>query len=331
MWAYITRRLLWLPILLLAVSLITFALGRFAPSDPVRIRLGNRYTPEKATILRREMGLDRPFWVQYGDYMWGVTAPKLYSTSIVVEGRRLVVPLVRFDLGESSQRPGQSVTKVIGPKMWVSAQLALAALVIAIGVGLPLGFFIAHKQGSWEDPSAVTLSLVLMSIPVMVTVPLLLWVFCLKLDWVSCGGTPFGLFRGTIVVPALAMGVPGIAGFTRLMRAVTLDVMGQDFIRTANAKGLSPLTVDTRHVLRNAMIPIITILAFSLAGLIGGAFITETIMGIPGIGRFAVDAIFSRDYDVIMAITLIGAFAFVLANLLADLAYAFIDPRIRYQ
>jgi ABC-type dipeptide/oligopeptide/nickel transport system permease component len=115
------------------------------------------------------------------------------------------------------------------------------------------------------------------------------------------------------------------------MRASTLDVLGQDFIRTAHSKGLKSLTIDTRHVFRNAMIPIITILAFSLAGLIGGAFITETILGIPGIGRFVVDSIFNRDYPVIMAVTLIGASAFVMANLLADVAYAFIDPRIRYR
>ena len=126
------------------------------------------------------------------------------------------------------------------------------------------------------------------------------------------------------------MGVPGIAGLTRLMRSSTLDVLGQDFIRTATAKGLGSVVIDRRHVLRNAIIPIITILGFSLAGLIGGAFITETIMGIPGIGRFAVESIFQRDYPVIMAITLIGAAAFVIANLVADVAYAFVDPRIRY-
>ena len=125
------------------------------------------------------------------------------------------------------------------------------------------------------------------------------------------------------------MGVPGIAGITRIMRASTLDVLGQDFIRTARAKGLSEWRVNSGHVFQNAMIPIVTILAFSFAGLIGGAFITETILGIPGIGRFAVDSIFDRDYPVIMAITLIGSIAFVIANLIADISYAFIDPRIR--
>ena len=215
-------------------------------------------------------------------------------------------------------------------KMWVSAQLALAAMSISVGLGIPMGFFIAHRQGSWEDPMMVTVTLVLMSIPVMVSVPALLWLFCLKLSWVPCSGWG-GIFDPRILVPAITMGVPGIAGLARMMRASTLEVLGQDFVRTAHSKGIGQMTVNGRHVFRNSLIPIITILTFSLAGLIGGAFITETIMGIPGIGRFAVESVFDRDYPVIMAITLIGASAFVLANLLADLAYAFIDPRIRYK
>ena len=169
-----------------------------------------------------------------------------------------------------------------------------------------------------------------MSVPVMVSVPALLWTFCLKLNWVPCSGWG-GVFDPRIVVPAITMGVPGIAGLTRLMRASTLDTLGQDFIRTAHSKGLGQMVVNGRHVFRNSLIPIVTILAFSLAGLISGAFITETIMGIPGIGRFAVESVFNRDYPVIMAITLIGSGAFVLANLLADVTYAIIDPRIRYQ
>ena len=306
--AYIARRLLWLPFLLLAVSMITFALGRFAPGDPVRIIMGNRYNPERASIIRHELGLDRPFHVQYADYMWN---------------------FAQGDFGESLRFTGQPIRDIILPKMWVSTQLSLVALVISVAGGLPLGFFVAHRQGRWEDPSAVSLSLVFYSIPIMVSVPVLLWLGCLKLDVIPCSGWG-GLFDTRIIVPALAMGVPGIAFFTRLMRASTLDVMGQDFIRTAHSKGLSSLVIDTRHVLRNALIPIITILAFSLAGLMGGALITETLLGIPGIGRFVVDSIFNRDYPVIMAVTLIAAIAFVLANLLADVAYSVVDPRIRY-
>ena len=309
MWKYIVKRLLWLPVLLLAASLMTFTLGRFGPGDPVRVILGNRYDEQIAERIRAQLGLDRPFFVQYGDYVWN---------------------FVQGDFGESYRYRGQPVRELIVRKMWVSAQLAIAAMVISLGFGLPIGFFIAHRQGRWEDPTAVTIALVLMSVPVMVSVPALLWTFCLKLGWVPCSGWG-GVFDPRIVVPAITMGVPGIAGLTRLMRASTLDTLGQDFIRTAHSKGLGQMVVNSRHVFRNSLIPIVTILAFSLAGLISGAFITETIMGIPGIGRFAVESVFNRDYPVIMAVTLIGSGAFVLANLLADVAYAFIDPRIRYQ
>ena len=309
MWKYIVKRLLWLPVLLLAASLMTFTLGTYGPGDPVRVILGNRYDEQIAERIREQLGLDRPFFVQYGDYIWN---------------------FVQGDFGESYRYRGQPVRELIIKKMWVSAQLALVAMSITLSFGLPIGFFIAHRQGSWEDPTAVTIALVLMSIPVMVTVPALLWTFCLKLSWVPCSGWG-GLFDARIVVPAITMGVPGIAGLTRLMRASTLDTLGQDFIRTAHSKGLGQMVVNGRHVFRNSLIPIVTILAFSLAGLISGAFITETIMGIPGIGRFAVESVFNRDYPVIMAITLIGSGAFVLANLLADLTYAIIDPRIRYQ
>ena len=309
MWKYIVKRLLWLPVLLLAASLMTFTLGTYGPGDPVRVILGNRYDEQIAERIRAQLGLDRPFFVQYGDYIWN---------------------FVQGDFGESYRYRGQPVRELIINKMWVSAQLAIAAMVISLGFGLPIGFFIAHRQGRWEDPTAVTIALVLMSVPVMVSVPALLWTFCLKLNWVPCSGWG-GVFDPRIVVPAITMGVPGIAGLTRLMRASTLDTLGQDFIRTAHSKGLGQMVVNGRHVFRNSLIPIVTILAFSLAGLISGAFITETIMGIPGIGRFAVESVFNRDYPVIMAITLIGSGAFVLANLLADVTYAIIDPRIRYQ
>jgi ABC-type dipeptide/oligopeptide/nickel transport system permease component len=310
MWVYIVRRLAWLPILLLAVSFITFTLGRFGPGDPVIVMLGNRYDPDSQVTknLRHELGLDRPFHVQYVDYVW---------------------KFAQGDFGESLRFRGQPVKGLILQKMWVSAQLAVAAMIVSIGVGLPLGFWIAHWQGRWQDPATVTVALALMSVPIMVTVPGLLWIFCLKLHWIPCSGWG-GFFDVRILVPAITMGVPGIAGFIRLMRASTLDVLGQDFIRTAKSKGLNPGTVESRHVARNAMIPIITILSFSLAGLISGSFIVETILGVPGIGRFAVDSVFNRDYPVIMAVTLIAASAFVLANLAADVAYAFVDPRIRY-
>ena len=307
MWIYITRRLLWLPILLLMVSAVTFVLGTYGPGDPVRVMLGTKYDEETADRLRSSLGLDRPVIVQYVDYVSGA---------------------VRGDFGESLRYRGRSVGSLLASKMWVSFQVNLAAMLVSLLVGLPLGFWIAHRQGTWMDPAAVSFTLILMSIPIMVSIPIVLWGLCLKLSLVPCSGWG-GFFDLRIVVPAITMGVPGIAGLARLMRASTLDVFGQDFVRTAKAKGLSESRIDVRHVLRNAIIPIVTILSFSLAGMLTTGFITERLLGIPGVGDFAIQSIFNRDYPVIMAFTIILSTAFVIANLLADIAYSIIDPRIR--
>ena len=308
MWIYITRRLLWLPVLLLMVSAVTFTLGTYGPGDPVRVMLGTKYNEATAERLRSSLGLDRPVMVQYADYVSGA---------------------IRGDFGESLRYRGRSVGSLLVSKMWVSFQVNLAAMFVSLSIGLPLGFWIAHKQGTWLDPAAVASTLVLMSIPIMVSIPIVLWGLCLKLSLVPCSGWG-GFFDLRIIVPAITMGIPGVAGLARLMRASTLDVFGQDFIRTARAKGLSERYIDIRHVLRNAIIPVITILSFSLAGMLTTGFITERLLGIPGVGDFAIQAIFNRDYPVIMAFTLILSTAFVLANLLADIAYSLIDPRIRF-
>ncbi|SVC54614.1 uncharacterized protein METZ01_LOCUS307468 [marine metagenome] len=308
MWIYITRRLLWLPVLLLMVSAVTFTLGTYGPGDPVRVMLGTKYDEATAERLRSSLGLDRPVIVQYADYVSGA---------------------IRGDFGESLRYRGRSVGSLLASKMWVSFQVNLAAMFVSLSIGLPLGFWIAHKQGTWLDPAAVASTLVLMSIPIMVSIPIVLWGLCLKLSLVPCSGWG-GFFDLRIIVPAITMGIPGVAGLARLMRASTLDVFGQDFIRTARAKGLSERYIDIRHVLRNAIIPVITILSFSLAGMLTTGFITERLLGIPGVGDFAIQAIFNRDYPVIMAFTLILSTAFVLANLLADIAYSLIDPRIRF-
>ena len=308
MWRHILRRFLWMPFLLGIVSAITFLLGTYGPGAPVQVMLGSKYDEVTAERLRDSLGLNRPVIVQYADYISNA---------------------MRGDFGESLRFRGRSVSSLLVSKMWVSFQVNLAAMVVSLSLGLPLGFWIAHRQGSWVDPASIALSLMLMSIPIMVSIPLVLWALCLKLHWVPCAGWG-GLFDLRIIVPAITMGIPGIAGLARLMRASTLDVMGQDFIRTAHSKGIHPITVDYRHILRNAIIPIITILSFSLAGMLTTGFITERLLGIPGVGDFAIQSIFNRDYPVIMAFTLILSAAFVIANLLADIAYTFVDPRIRY-
>lgn len=311
MWLYITRRLLWLPVLLFAASLVTFTLGRFGPGDPVQVMLGNRYEEGSVVTenLRAELGLDKPFAVQYASYMLGV---------------------LQGDFGESYRFRGRPVSELLISKMWVSFQVNLAALIVSLSVGLPLGFYIAHKQGTWQDPTTVSTALILMSIPIMVSIPAFLVVACVRTDLLPCSGWG-GFWDKRMITVAVTMGIPGVAGLLRLMRASTLDVMGQDFIRTAYAKGLTSFSVDYRHVLKNAIIPIITIMSFTLAGMLSTGFITERILGIPGMGSLAIDSIFNRDYPVIMAITIIGSTAFVLANLLADISYSLVDPRIRYR
>ena len=305
---YIVRRIIWLPLILTAVSAVTFTLGTYGPGDPIQVALGTKYNPKTADRLRESLGLNRPVLIQYVDYMLGV---------------------VKGDFGESFRYRGRSVSSLLFPKMLVSFQVNLVAMTVSVFLGLPLGFWLAHKQGSWMDPAAVAVSLVLMSVPIMVSIPLVLWSLCLKLSIVPCSGWG-GIIDLRIIVPAITMGIPGVAGLARLMRSSTLDTMNMDFVRTAHSKGLSNRLIDSRHILKNALMPIVTVLSFSLASMLTTGFITERILGIPGVGDFAIQSIFNRDYPVIMAFTLILSFAFVIANLVADVAYTIIDPRIRY-
>ena len=310
MWVYVVRRLMWTPFLLLAVSFITFTLGRFGPGDPVQIMMGQISNPETVERIRTQQGLDKPFLVQYGIYI-----------SNALQG----------DLGESYKFRGRDVSELIFKRIWTSAQLGIAAMIISLTLGIPLGFFVALKQGTWIDTATVSVTLFFMSVPIFLTAPVLLIVFVLKLDLLSAhAGGSFGLFDKTIIMPALALGVPGVAGLTRLTRASTLEVLSQDYVRTARAKGLREFVVRYRHIFRNAMIPIFTLLGLSLASLVSGSFIVERFFGIPGIGLLAIESFFARDYPVIMALILVIAIAFAVANLVVDIGYRFIDPRIRY-
>jgi ABC-type dipeptide/oligopeptide/nickel transport system permease component len=306
---YILRRLLWAPLILLAVSFIAFTITRFGPGDPISVAMGQYRDPEVLARVRHEKGLDKPLLDQYRIYIWNV---------------------LHGDLGESLSHQGYSVSEVIFPKMWVSAQLGLVALIITFGVGIPVGILAALKQGSWMDPASISTFLFLQSVPVLVTVPVMLLVFVLRLHWLPTGGWE-GILSKHIVIPALALSLPGIAGVARLMRATTLDVLKEDYVRTARAKGLPEFTVVSQHVARNALLPLVTIIGISLVTLLEGAFFTETLLGIPGIGRQAFESVTSRDYDVILGLTLVLATAFIVANIVIDIAYTFIDPRVRYQ
>jgi peptide/nickel transport system permease protein len=304
---YIVRRLIWLPIILLIVSFITFALGRFGPGDPVEVLMG-QYADEKVVErIREQRGFNDNFFVQYGRYIKNVT---------------------RGDFGESFKYRGRTVSELLKKKMWVSAQLNLAALVLSVSIGIPLGLFAAFKQGTLWDTGAVVMTLLGQSIPVFLTAPVLLLVFALKLDILPTHGWG-GFFDTRIILPAIAMGVPGIAIITRLTRASTMEVISQDYVRTARAKGLPESVVQRRHVLRNAMIPVITLLGFSLAGLAFTSFIVERFFGIPGVGNLFIESIFARDFPIINAVIIIGTTLFVVVNLIVDLIYPWLDPRIR--
>jgi ABC-type dipeptide/oligopeptide/nickel transport system permease component len=306
---YVLRRLLWAPLILLAVSFIAFTIARFGPGDPISVAMGQFRDPEVLARVRHEKGLDKPLLDQYRIYMWDV---------------------LHGDLGESYRFGGRPVSEIIFPKMWVSAQLGLVALIITFGLGIPVGILAALKQGSWMDPTAISTFLFFRSVPVLITVPVMLLVFVLKLHWFPAAGWG-GIFDKHIVIPALALSLPGIAGVARLMRATTLDALKEDYVRTARAKGLREFTVVSRHVARNALLPLVTIIGISLVTLLEGAFFAEVLMGIPGIGREAFESVTSRDYDVILGLTLVLATAFILANIVIDIAYTFIDPRVRYE
>jgi ABC-type dipeptide/oligopeptide/nickel transport system permease component len=306
---YVLRRLLWAPLILLAVSFIAFMVTRFGPGDPITIAAGQYRDPEVLERVRHEKGLDKSPLDQYRIYIWNV---------------------LHGDLGESYRIRDRPVSEIIFPKMWISSQLGLVALIITFGVGIPVGVLAALRQGTWIDPASISTFLFFQSVPVLVSVPVMLLIFVLKLHWFPAGGWE-GIFNKHIVIPALALSLPGIAGVARLMRAMTLDVLKEDYVRTARAKGLQEFTVVRRHVARNALLPMTTVIGISLVTLLEGAFFTETLMGIPGIGSLTFESVKSRDYDIILGLALVLATAFIVANIVIDIAYTFIDPRVRLE
>ena len=308
MGAYAVRRLVWLPFLLLIVTFVTFALLRAGPGDPVQVWLGQHQNDEVRQRIRARLGLDDPLAVQYLRYVEGV--------------------VTRLDFGESFRYRNTSVRELLAKRIPVSFQLNLAAIIITLGVGIPVGLFAALRQGTGWDNVVVAIALAFQSLPVFITAPVLLLVFALYLDLLPTGGWG-GFFSPKIVMPAVVMGVPGIAIVVRLVRASVLDVLGQDYIRTARAKGLNERVVRYRHILRNAMIPVVTSFGFTIAGLAGGTFIVEIYFGIPGVGLFAIESLFQRDYPVLTAFAIITTTLFMLANLVVDLMYPLLDPRIR--
>ena len=335
---YIIRRLLWTPFVLLIVSFITFALGHFGPGDPVQVLMGQKNDPVVVERIRKERGLDEPFLQQYVSYIIGTPKNTLEDRPFVVRAFNYILGerhpkrrgIVRGDFGESYRYSGRRVNELLFNRVLVSAQLGTLAMAIGVGLGMVFGLIAAANQGRSIDPWTVTGALFLSSLPIFIVQPLLAFFLARQLHLLPSAGWE-GLFHPKIIMPALILSLGPIGGITRLMRASTLEVINQDYVRTARAKGLSEGTVRLHHITRNSVLPVFTVVGLSLATLVEGGFIAETLFGIPGVGRLALESFFARDFPVIMAITLLVAAGYVLANLMVDIGYTFLDPRIRLQ
>lgn len=291
-------------VVVLGVCTLVFLLIHLVPGDPVEAMLGENAQPADREHLRAALGLDRPLVTQYLDYL---------------------VRLGRLDLGTSfqDQRP---VAVILGERMVPTLELTLAALGLALVLALPLGVLAARHHGDRLDTGAMALSLLGASIPNFWLGPLLILVFSLWLGW-----TPVSGHEGpaSLILPALTLGTGMAAILARMVRASVLEVLGEDYVRTARAKGLSERRVLWGHALRNAWLPILTLVGLQLGGLLGGAVITETVFAWPGVGSLMVEAIQSRDYPVVQACVLLVSLTYVLVNTLTDLVYGWVDPRIQ--
>jgi peptide/nickel transport system permease protein len=302
--AYLGRRLIQSLLILLGVSIITFALLYLLPADPVRQIAGRSATPETVENIRRQLGLDQPFIVQYWRYL---------------------VNLVHGDLGRSYIQRSE-VTELIVSRLPASLLLMVGSILCEVLIGLSMGLLAATRRGTAVDNSLMVASFVGVSAPQFVVGLLLLYVFAVRLGWFPIGG--YGSLRH-LVLPSLTMGVLGAGWYARMMRSSMLDVLRQDYIRTARAKGLARGAILVRHALPNAILPIVAMIGIDIGIFMGGIVVVESVFGWPGIGQLAWQAIQRVDIPIIMGVTLVSAFAIVLGNLLADVIAPFIDPRIK--
>ena len=330
---FVVRRLLLLLPILFCVSILVFAWVHRLPGGPAEALLGERTTPALVKQYREQYGLDEPLPVQYGKY---------------------VKELLRGNLGVSTVSR-RTITEEIGTRFPATVELAFAAMLFAVLIGIPLGFFAAKYHGGPTDHVTMIGSLIGISIPVFFLAIILKYIFAVRLGWLPTVGredvlatrshpTNFYMLDAIIegdreafvdavrhlVLPAVALGSIPLAIIARITRAAVLDVQNEDYVRTARAKGLAPVIVDGRHVLRNALLPISTIIGLQTGLLLSGAVLTETVFAYPGMGFWLRDAIFTRDYPVLQGGIMFLALVFVLVNLLVDISYAVINPRIRY-
>ncbi len=313
MLAYIARRLLSTVVVMAVVAFFVFSLLYLTPGDPAAVIAGDIATEEDIKRIRATLGLDEPFLVRFGSWTWG---------------------LLHGDLGTSifTKLP---VTYLIGQRIEPTLALTLTTLFVSVLVAVPLGVLAAWRAGSWIDRLVMGVSVLGFSVPVFVLAYALILTFSVNLGWLPVQGyRPIAdgvweWFRH-LVLPSIALGTVYVALIARITRASMLDVLAQDYVRTAQAKGLSTNEVLLGHALKNAAIPIATVVGIGIALLISGAIVTETVFAIPGIGRLTVDAILRRDYPIIQGMILIFSGVYVLINLLVDLSYTLFDPRVKY-
>ena len=313
MLSYILRRILsTLPVMGI-VALFVFSLLYIAPGDPAAVIAGDQASPADVERIRQGLGLDRPFLVQFGTWLWNI---------------------LHGDLG-TSIFTNLPVAKMIAQRIEPTFSLMAITLVLTILVAVPLGVVAAWKAGSWVDRTIMAFAVFAFSLPVFVVGYVLAYVFALQFEWLPVQGyTPLaaGLWPWlqNLILPALALGSVYIALIARITRASMLEVLQQDYVRTARAKGLGQRNILFVHALKNAAVPIVTVIGIGIALLIGGAVVTESVFAIPGLGRLTIDAILRRDYPVIQGIMLLFSFLYVLVNLMVDVTYTLVDPRIRY-
>ena len=314
MLAYVIRRLFATFVVMAVVAFVVFSLLYLTPGDPAVMIAGDAATSEDIERIRANLGLTEPFLVRFGTWAWA---------------------LAHGDLGTSifTKLP---VTRLIAQRVEPTVALTLCTLLVAIAVAVPLGVIAAARAGTWIDRAVMAFSVLGFSVPVFVLAYILILTFSIELDWLPVQGyRPFseGVWEWLrhLILPSLALGPVYMALIARITRATMLDVLSQDYVRTAQAKGLSPFAVLVGHALRNAAVPIMTIIGIGVALLISGAIVTETVFAIPGIGRLTVDAILRRDYPIIQGVILIFSATYVLINLAVDLVYTILDPRVRLE
>ncbi|NBS57783.1 MAG: ABC transporter permease [Betaproteobacteria bacterium] len=314
MLAYVIRRLFATIVVMAVVAFFVFSLLYLTPGDPAAMIAGDAATDDDIKRIRAGLGLDEPFLARFGTWVWA---------------------LMHGDLGVSifTNLP---VTRLIGQRVEPTLALTLCTLIVSVLVAVPLGVVAAARAGSWTDRTVMAFSVLGFSLPVFVFAYILISVFSIELAWLpvqgyrNFAGSSFWDWLRHLILPSIALGTVYIALIARITRASMLDVLAQDYIRTAQAKGLAPAPVLVGHALKNAAIPIMTIIGIGIALLISGAIVTETVFAIPGIGRLTVDAILRRDYPVIQGVTLLFSAIYVVINLLVDLSYMLFDPRIRF-